>query len=122
MKSMEYLKMLQKQLPTKSDYALAKKLGLTPQAVSLYMQGKRIMDVTTAAKVAEFLGLNPMIVIAAANAEREKGEKQEYWKNFYERLGGVAASIIFAVTFIVTPTPARAATRAAIEGMLCILC
>jgi len=92
-----------------SDYRMAQILKITRTATSKYQSGQRIMDDTTAAKIARILEIPEIEVIAAANAEREKGEKQEFWKNFYERLGGVAASIIFAVTFLVTPTPSEAA-------------
>lgn len=123
MESIKFLEMLRDTMTKKSDYAIAKEIGLTPQAVNNYMSCKRVMDDTTAAKVAQKLGIDPMKVIAAANADREKGEKKEFWENFYERLGGVAASIIFLlVTLLVTPTPSEAAPVLKDHNAICILC
>lgn len=92
-------------LDIESDYAMAQFLGVGRSAISGYRTGSRIIDDYAAAKIAGVLGIDPMLVIAAANAEREKtADRKEYWKNFYERLGGVAASLAF-VTFIVTSAP-----------------
>lgn len=115
-KTTTYLDEAKKALGIESDNAMAIYLGVTRQAISNYRHATKIMDDFCAAKIAGALGINEMIVIAAANAEREKTEdRKEFWRNFYERLGGVAASIYLCVTLgfvtlIVSPTPAEAAT------------
>jgi transcriptional regulator with XRE-family HTH domain len=117
----EYLKEAKSKLNA-TDYRMAKLLGITQSATSNYALGKRVMDDTTAAKLAGLLGIEAMEIIAAANAEREKGEKKEFWENFYKRLGGIAAGIFVAVTLIVSPTPSQAAPMLNLDGRICILC
>ncbi len=81
MRTINYLKKTKEVLDVSSDYGLAKKLGLTKQTISGYMNGNRTMDDYTAAKLAEVLGISALEVIAAANAEREKdAEKAEFWR------------------------------------------
>jgi transcriptional regulator with XRE-family HTH domain len=53
-----------------SDYALAKRLGLSTQGVSNLRTGKRVMGEDTALRVAELLELRPEYVLACAAAER----------------------------------------------------
>lgn len=106
-----YIDEAKKKLGIESDYGLAKELGLSRAAVSLWRNGKGSMDDYAATRIAEIIGVNPLIVIAAVNVEKEKTEeRKEYWKNFYERLGGIAATILLAVNLIMTPTPSEAAT------------
>lgn len=92
MKTGEYILMAKKASGIESDYALAKKLGITRQAISNYVNKKSVMDDYTAAKVAELLGINALEVIAAANAEREKDAGRVA---FWHRLAtsGKAASL-----------------------------
>jgi hypothetical protein len=107
--TISYLDDAKEKLGIKSDYGMAKWMSLSRNALSQYRLGKSIIDDYAAAKIASVLEIDPMVLIAAANAEREKDkERQEFWQNFYERLGGVAASIIFCINFIVTPTPSEA--------------
>lgn len=110
-KTTDYLDDAKKTLGIDSDYAMAQFLGVTRMAVSSYRAGKRIIDDYAAAKIAGALGIDAMIVIAAANAEREKTvERKDYWRNFYERLGGMAASVAVAGCMaIFTPSNAEAA-------------
>lgn len=121
-KSIYYLDKAKEKLGIKADNEIATKIGVTRAAISSYRVGRTVMDDFAAAKIAEILGLNAMEVIAAANAEREKGEKKEFWENFYKRLGGIAASIFFAVNLIMTPTPSQAAPMLNAEVAQCILC
>jgi len=93
---------------------MAKKLEMSTSGISSYRNGKRIIDDTTAARIAEILEINPLIVIAAANAEREKGERREYWEKVSKRLGGIAAGFLFFSIAL----PLHGITSAA----QCILC
>lgn len=54
----------------KSDYALAKKMCITHQAVSRYMLGRGFLDDKSAFIVADLLGLDPAYIVACANMER----------------------------------------------------
>jgi transcriptional regulator with XRE-family HTH domain len=81
MNTIRYIEEAKEKLGVSSDYAIAKKLGISRQAFSQYKHGERIIDDYTAAKLAEVLGVEPIEVIAAANAEREKDSaKVEFWR------------------------------------------
>lgn len=69
-----------------SDYALAKVLGVTQQAVSGYRAGNSAISDDVALTVAEILQLHPLQVIAAANAERAKtAEQKARWTALMEK-------------------------------------
>lgn len=69
-----------------SDYALAKVLGVTQAATSSYRTGNSKISDDVALTVAEVLKLNPLAVIALANAERAKTEEQKAkWLAIAER-------------------------------------
>src|SRR3569832_673008 len=82
----EYLIEVKKKNNLSSDYALAKLLGTTRSAISFYMKGERIMDDTTCLKVAEALNLNPLEIIARANAERARtDEEAKQWIHWQKK-------------------------------------
>ena len=114
--TINYLDEAKEKLGIESDYAMAKWLGVGRAAVSNWRVKRNFIDDYAAAKIAQALGVEPMEIIAAANAEREKGDKKEFWENFYKRLGGIAASIFFAVNLIMTPTPSQAAPMLNADG------
>jgi transcriptional regulator with XRE-family HTH domain len=85
MHTLNYLDAVKKRLGISSDYALAKALGISQQAVSNYRAGRSKMDDDVALTIAELLGINPLAVIAAANAERAKtDEARARWINVFE--------------------------------------
>lgn len=89
MNTLEYLDAVKKKLGIESDYALAARLGVTRSAVSTFMRGKGIFGDDVALSVAEILGVNPLVVIAAANAERAKTEEQKArWTGLMEKFSG----------------------------------
>lgn len=82
-----------KALNLESDYALAKWLGVTKQAISSYKLGKSVIDDYAAVRIAEVLGVPALEVIAVANMEREKAsERREFWRRI--AAGGLAAGLI----------------------------
>ena len=86
MNTIFYLDAVRKRLDLPSDYALAKRLGITQQAVSNYRVGRSKMDDDTALAIAEILEVNPLAVIAAANAERAKTPEQKArWAGIMEK-------------------------------------
>ena len=63
-KTVQYLDAAKRALGIESDYALAQHLDMTPQAVSKLRNRPLVMSNTTAAKIAEILGVDPLKVIA----------------------------------------------------------
>jgi len=70
-----------------SDYAAAKKIGVTRSAVSCYRNKKSSFDVLTAVRVAELLEIDPAIVVTSAHAERARTpEERATWESITRRL------------------------------------
>jgi transcriptional regulator with XRE-family HTH domain len=85
MTTIEYLDAVKTAKGITSDYALAKLLGFSLSAVSSYRTGRRFLDDDAALTVAQALNLNPLIVIAAVNAERAKTpENRARWLGLME--------------------------------------
>lgn len=81
MKTTEYLAAVRRKMGLSRSAEVARLLKLSEAAVSRYESGARVMDDYTAARVAEVLGIDPLTVIAQANAEREKdSEKRQFWE------------------------------------------
>lgn len=98
----------------KSDYELSRALGVKPQTISSYRVGRTSMDPMMAAKVAELLAMNPLEVIASAEAERAKDEKA---KGFWMRY---AAALLMVVGVSAPPSPAEASTAQPVQqSVLC---
>jgi len=85
MNTLEYLAAVKKRLVIESDYALAARLGVTRSAISKLQQGKGVFGDDVALTVAQILDLNPLIVIAQANAERANTpEARSRWMELVE--------------------------------------
>lgn len=86
MNTIEFLDAVKVRRGIASDYALAKVLGVSQQAVSGYRAGNSAISDDVALKVAEILQLHPLQVIAAANAERAKTpEQRARWEGVMEK-------------------------------------
>lgn len=93
MKTTDYMHNAMKAANAKNKAELAAKIGVNRSAITMYESGERIMDDYTASRVADLLGIDPMALIAQANAEREKDEsKRKYWQQkaaaFFEHATG----------------------------------
>ena len=77
MTTIEYLDAVKAAKGLTSDYQLAKLLGFPLSSVSSYRTGRRFFDDEAALTVAQALGVEPICVIAAANAERAKTPEQK---------------------------------------------
>lgn len=85
--TVEYLDAIKARHGLPSDYAIAKRLGLTTQAISRYRHGLSYFDDDACIRVAEALEINPLEVIVSANIERSKNAQAKakwegYWENF----------------------------------------
>lgn len=86
MNTLEYLDAVKAKLGIESDYALAQRLGITRSSVSVFTRGKGIFGDDVALTVAQILDLNPLVVIAQANAERSNNpEMRDRWLNVMEK-------------------------------------
>jgi transcriptional regulator with XRE-family HTH domain len=122
--TIEFIDEAKLKLKIESDNGIAIYLGLTRNAISQYRLNKRTIDDYTAARLGEILNIDSMIIISAANAEREKSEdRRQFWSNKYKELGGLAASVIIGMSLnFVTPYPAEASTALFTQSSHCILC
>jgi transcriptional regulator with XRE-family HTH domain len=75
--TVEWLAECKRRLGVESDYALAKRLGTSQQNISSYRTGKSRFDDDMALTVALILQVDPLQVIASANAERAKTPEQK---------------------------------------------
>lgn len=78
-----------------SDYAIAQLLGVTRQQVSHWRRGAQGFSDLIAVQVAELLELDPMVVIAARNAERAKRtDERQVWEGVLRKLAGAAIGLV----------------------------
>lgn len=108
-----------------SDYALAKKLGMSRERISKYRTTGGALGADAALKVAQLLDLDAGYVLACMEAERTDSDAARVeWRRLAERVksSGVAAALLLLVaTPALTPTPANAAPALA-DAVVCILC
>ena len=104
MRTVQYLDAVKAKLRLESDYAVAKRLGLTTSGVSNYRRGKSTFDHLVAIRVARILDLDPMTVIADVELERAtQPELRDLWRRIAAK---VAAGVLVAVGAGVASPPA----------------
>lgn len=107
--TIEWLEAIKAKTGATSDYKLAQALGVSRQAISKFRNYGDIFSDETCFKVASILEIDPILVFASVHAQKSKNEiVKANWKVIFERLGGVAASVVFATAFLSSPTPAKA--------------
>lgn len=120
--TVEYLDAIKARLNLPSDYAVAKALHLTRAAVSKQRLGHNVFDDTTALRVAEILDVDPMEVIAAANAERARDdETRRLWERAWGKVTGVTVASALVVGLSVAPSVAESATIQPIVSSLHVM-
>ncbi|MFZ2406322.1 MAG: hypothetical protein WAW41_14370 [Methylobacter sp.] len=77
-----------------SDYATAKMLNISKEAVSQIRKRGTVAD-ETALKMADILGIDGKEVLIAAAIARSEGEVKKMWENI-SKLSGIAASVTIA--------------------------
>lgn len=121
MKTTDYLDALRAHYDLPSDYALAKKWGVSRQFISNYRSGRHTFDDSNAIKVANWLNIDPAIVLADMHAERSKTpEARAAWRSIAKRLTSAAAALLLG--FVVLAGSVPGPTFAAIASADCILC
>lgn len=97
-----------------SDYRLAKMLGVATQRISNWRHDLAWPTLPQAFQLAEWAQLNPAQVIA--EIERDRAERQgkadtaRTWREWAEKLGGIAAAVIVSVTALAGGTGANPAS------------
>ena len=99
MKSFDYISEL-KNKTGYSSYKLSEVSGISQSALSQYLNEGRIMDDFACFKIADMLGIDPKIIIAKANVEREKDvEKNEFWQGKVKEYGFISVSYAVLLSF-----------------------
>lgn len=70
MKTLDYLDAIKTKFELKSDYALAKKMGITQTAINRMRHGKVVLGDETALKIAELLEINASEILIQSHMER----------------------------------------------------
>ncbi len=72
----------------RSDYGLAKKLGVRPSHISNYRNGRSCPDDKMAARLAKLLEIDPLEIVAVANYDRavrtENLVSRRLWHRLYK--------------------------------------
>ena len=101
MNIIELLEQSKTKLGVSSDYALAKGLEMPTQRIADYRKGTRHPDPYALVKIALLLDLDPLTLIAEAEAQTEKNPvRKGFWQNFVRRVGSLAAVAVLCCTAI----------------------
>lgn len=107
MNTIEYLDKVKAKRGISSDYALAKALGVGQSAIIGYRAGRTTINDDTALAIAQLLDLNPLEVIATANAERAKTpEMKARWTGVMEKFSASFNALLLGTSPIRTRRPA----------------
>lgn len=120
--TIEYLDAISQRNGGISDYAIAKKLGITRSSVSNYRNHKSFFDDSTALEVAKLLEISPVDVLINIHTERaKKPAEKAAWESALQRLGGVAAALLlgFGVSTAPETAPTPTSHNPAVECVLC---
>ncbi|BBH12969.1 DUF3693 domain-containing protein [Chromobacterium haemolyticum] len=89
--SSDYLREAMEKMGETSNRKAGEKLGIHGNTIGQYLSGERIMDDFACIMVAKILGIDGMIVIAAAQMEREKNQaRKDVWEDLLKKMGALA--------------------------------
>ncbi len=104
---------------------LAKILGISDSYIRIVKTGRRGLPDAVCILLAEYIGENPIEVIAASNLVTEKDEgKRKVFERYLKKPNSEAASIttVILVTLILTLSPAQPAQAQDVRLVKCVLC
>jgi len=88
-----YINEIKKKGEFTSDYSIAKMLGVNRQAMTGYKKGGNFND-KAAFIVAEYLDIDPLLLIAEMNAQRARtAEDSGFWKLQIKKISNCAATV-----------------------------
>ncbi|NHR04358.1 hypothetical protein HA052_04025 [Chromobacterium haemolyticum] len=100
--SVDYLQEAIEKMGDISQNKKAEKLGIGGNTLSQYMTGARTMDDFACIMVAKVLGIDGMIVIAAAQMEREKNQaRKDVWEDLVKKMGALVLAWMTAGAMLV---------------------
>ena len=79
MESAKYLDQVKKQCGLRSDYALAKCLGISQPEANLIRRGRKAPNPELCVRIAELLGLNPVELLLVAQRDKALSSVKPYW-------------------------------------------
>lgn len=92
-----------------SDYAMAKRLGVSTAQMSRYRTRKQFLGESGAIKIAAMLEIDPLPILAAAAAERATTEDaRAVWTRYAEALASVAGVAILGTVLLAPPSASAA--------------
>jgi predicted transcriptional regulator len=98
--SLKYLEAARKKLGDCTDYRLAKTLGLSYTAVRQYRKEMRVMDTYACMRVADVIGAQFELVVAAAEYDRENDETRKMaWARLLKKSGALCVAAVCLFTF-----------------------
>lgn len=111
-----------------SDRQLAKKIGVSPQALSLWRKGESHPDSFAVVQIATILKRSPLEILGIVEAGKAKtNERKEYWQDFLAGLLDTTKKlgVIGALTFASYTTghlKIDSTDSVNLAGWQCILC
>lgn len=102
MKPSDYLDAVKARLNVSSDYELAKRIGTRPNHITEIRTNKRGVPLDVAYKLAITLELDPALVVADLEAQREKNEaRRAFWSGFisHARAAAVMLACMLVLSF-----------------------
>lgn len=95
MKPNAYLDAVKAQLNIESDYALAKRMGVTRGQIVHFRNESRPIPMAMVFKIAITLEIDPAYVVADLEEQRAKNpEKREFWRGFLQRASHLTIAIL----------------------------
>jgi len=115
--SLSYLDEAKKNAGISSDYALSKKLGVTPSAITNYRAGRSRIAPELVPKLAKLAGIDEAEIALIAQIERSKtAEEKGVWERILQRIGKSAVSYVMLAGIVtgtaLNPDTARASQEA----------
>jgi len=87
-----FLQQIKQQFGLKSDYALAKCLGITQPEANLIRRGRKVPNPELCIKMANLLGRNPVELLLVAQKDKAPVHARRYW-TLKKPTGGTAFTI-----------------------------
>lgn len=121
MNTIDFIEEIKRKRLVRSDYAVAKLLGISLSRMSHYRNGRASFSDPIAIRAAQLLDLEPGYVLACIHAARAKDpEVMSAWQTCARKMAKDVAAVIFGISMLCLLSaplhPAAAAVRQ------CILC